>query len=151
MIMGIDPAFGKPSAFAVFNFDRVHEWGFLKSYEHFQEILMNYDIKAVFIEDQYYSVSIANPEMFKKLAREAGILQYIANGMGYKAELVMPKSWMSAIDIPVNATRGPERDRWIIALSKGLICRDGFFKLTIDEACAIQIAWWGARHEQGAL
>jgi len=141
-ILGIDPAAGKPNAYCIFENDRVIEWGKFKDYETYQDIIIRKMIKHVFIEDQYLGI---NFNAAKKLIEVQSILKYIAESLGCDVKLIHPKSWMSAIRIPVQARRGQERDQWIITLSKSLINGNGFFKLSIDEACAIQIAYYGAR------
>ena len=146
-VLGIDPAFGKDNAYCIFEKDRVIEWGKFKSYEDYQKILLKNEISLVAIENVYYNEKLSNPEMFKKLCKVIGVLEYIATSLSFAVKFINPISWQTSINLRGNGIkRSRGRDEWVISVAKGLICRDGFYKLSIDEASAIHIASFAARH-----
>lgn len=147
-VMGIDPAFAKKNAYAVFENDRVVEYGFIKDYEHYQTILLEINPGLVGIEEPYFNRKDDNPGTFQKLVKVAAILEYITQSLSFSVLMVKPVFWLSAINYRNQPMRRcKERDQWIISVAKGLICSDGFYKLSIDEVCAINIAAWAARRD----
>lgn len=141
-ILGIDPAYGKKNAFCIFEKDRVLKFGSF-SLDEFSEILLKSDCNLVAIENAYFNLSIDNPATYAKLNQVIGFMKFTAEQMGYKVALVNPISWMTAAGM--NPKRSKERDNWVISVAKGLVCRNGFYKMNIDEASAIHIAGYAAR------
>lgn len=144
-VMGIDPAAGKPNAYCVFQGDRVLEYGMIRDYEHYQELLLEFQPRLVAIEGQYLDM---NPKSFAQLVAERAILEYIASSLDFETLIVSPKSWQSAIQINIKTKRNSkERTRWIINVARSLVPKCGFdVKMNIDEAAAVHIAAWASRN-----
>ena len=144
IIMGIDPASAKKNAYCIYQNDRVIDYGLIRDWEHYQDILLYYHPRCVAIENQYLD---KNPRSFEKLIAARAVLEYIARSLGFDTMLVDPKSWQTAIQINIHTKRNTkERDRWIINVARSLVPECGFdVKMNMDEACAVHIAAWAAR------
>lgn len=139
--IGIDPAYGKQNAYSVLDGDKAIEYGKFNDLSEWSNILYLHNPDMVIIEDQHLD---KNVDVLKRLARVSGELAALAKIKNIDVKYVNATSWMHSIN--ANRPRSRDRDEWIISVAKGLICQPGFFKLSIDEACAINIAHYGARH-----
>lgn len=151
MILGIDPSASKLKskcdAWALFDCDRVDSYGTWDNIQEYIDFIKinKHLIDHIVIEDVYFNEADRNPATFKKLSEKVAILEHEALKLNIGVRRVAASQWMISLGLK-SIRRSTFRDEFIRGVAKGLICRDGFYNLSIDQACAINIASWGARH-----
>ena len=95
MIIGIDPAYSKPTAFSTWEGKELISWGTTISIEDLAERIFN--CTKVFLEDQFL---LRNPQVLKNLAHSAGKIMGLCEYIGRECILVAPSTWQNKLNIP---------------------------------------------------
>jgi len=140
--IGIDPAYGKPCAYAYEDHSFVwHHGEFSSSDPHEMTKIFKtakkHGVNALAIEGQYLG---KNPKVFQQLSIVSERVRiYAMLSMGIQAVTIAPRTWQSAIAVQGTYTAKKHDD--IIRLARWYaIGASKLHHLTEDECCAICIA-----------
>lgn len=143
--LGLDPS-SLSTGWAVVSQDKEPlEWGiitgrtdnpksFIKLHDELNHIIEKHEIKAVTIEDTFFSMNI---DTLKKLVRPTGVILYMVGIHQLEHEFLMPASWRKRF---MGNGRTSKRETYEFVNDKYKLGFDSFNKYN-DLTDAIGIAW----------
>ena len=145
-VAGIDPAYGKPFAYAIFDdYNVLIKTGKFNTMDEMPKELICCD--KMFIEDQFFS---RNPKIYKILSQYAGKIMGICEFAKIPYEMVHPKTWQAYFKIP-KKDKSLSAYHWKKLHAEQIIfkARDLTNQLINDDdiACAVLIAAYGIRNK----
>ena len=159
--LSIDPAYSKPDAFSVFDYEdknaTLMECGLLEDpwRRELSKLFELYPIEYLFIESQYMIMGRkGNPKTTIALAHHAGEVVGVTSGMGsHKVEYIEPWEWLTGF---MKGRRFPARIRYmpaVVAITTRMYNLDEMLKQykleqIEDICCSIQIGHFGMRKNQ---
>lgn len=143
--LGLDPS-TKSTGWGVMNDKKeIQEYGiikgrtdnpdsFVKLHNDLNEIIEKYDIKAITIEDTFFS---ANVDTLKKLVRPSGVILYMVGLHELDHDFIMPSSWRKIV---LGNGRASKRESYEFINETFELGFDSFNKYN-DITDAIGITW----------
>jgi len=147
-LMSVDPGVAKPSAFAVFENDKLIETFKTNDLEHIDVSLAINNVDKLIMEDQFLGL---NPRTMKNLVRQSGKIMGVAELSNIETSTVMPVTWQSYFKIP-RRPKGIKQYKWgaihkLDLIEKAEELTGWKFTGDDDTASAVLIGLWSIEND----